>query len=390
MAENNYAEDAGLLAENTELIELTAGGEARIAVAPQYQGRVMTSTLAGPKGRSFGWVNADFIAAGADDLVFNNYGGEDRFWLGPEAGQFGLWFAPGDPFDLDHWKTPAGLNSGAFEITSRRESSVSLAARFDVTNYAGTTFRCAVKRTNRPEVEADAPDAALGAGDAAAVLGADVPQDAAMVAFESHNVLANVGASAWAPEGGLLSIWILGMFKPLAAGKVIVPFVAGDQASLGPAATTDYFGPIPPDRCRLGSDHLLLACDGRFRSKIGISPARAKNVLGSYDPDAGVLTILQFNLPPNAADLPYVNSLWEIQQRPFAGDAVNSYNDGEPQPGAGQLGPFYEMETSSPAVQLPAGASITHIHRTFHFAAPRDDLAKLARNTLGIDLSEIA
>lgn len=63
----------------------------------------------------------------------------------------------------------------------------------------------------------------------------------------------------------------------------------------------------------------------------------------------------------------YVNSMWEIQKEPFAGDTVNSYNDGPPSPGAKPLGPFYEIETSSAAAALQPGKSIEHIHRTFHF-----------------------
>ena len=110
-------------------------------------------------------------------------------------------------------------------------------------------------------------------------------------------------------------------------------------------------------------------------------------MLGSYDPDGQVLTIVQFTLPAAAQDLPYVNSLWEIQDRPFAGDAVNSYNDGEPEPGAGQFGPFYEIETSSPAAELAPGESITHTHRTFHFAGDLDALSPLAQQVLGVDLA---
>ena len=36
----------------------------------------------------------------------NVFGGEDRFWLGPEGGQYALYFKPDDPFDLDHWQVP--------------------------------------------------------------------------------------------------------------------------------------------------------------------------------------------------------------------------------------------------------------------------------------------
>jgi hypothetical protein len=175
------------------------------------------------------------------------------------------------------------------------------------------------------------------------------------------------------------------MFKPLSGGRVIVPFRAGSEKTFGPRATTDYFGPIPADRCRIADDCLSLTCDGKWRSKIGIAPARARNVLGSFDPDSSVLTIAQFNLPSDAANLPYVNSLWKIQDAPFAGDAVNSYNDGEETPGGGQLGPFYELETSSPAAELAEGGKIAHIHRTFHFAGPREAIGQLAKKILGVD-----
>jgi hypothetical protein len=339
----------------------------------------MTSTLAGERGQSFGWVNRRFIAAGQDDPAFNNYGGEDRFWLGPEGGQFALWFRKGEAFDLGHWKTPAGFNTGCFELTSQGPRSAAMARQFEVTNYTGTKFSCAVKRVV----------SLLGPSQAAEHLGIPIPPAVRWVGLESDNTLVNAGRADWTRDGGLLSIWILGQFKPLPHGKVIVPFVPGAEAQLGPKATTNYFGEIPPERCRIGEDHLRFTCDGAFRSKLGISPARAKNVLGSFDPDANLLTIVQFNLPADAASLPYVNSLWELQDRPFAGDVINSYNDGEATPGAGQMGPFYEIETSSPAAELVPGEAIRHVHRTFHLTGPFEVLNNLAGRVLTVNLEQI-
>jgi len=378
MAKNSYATDLKLLGEHTEIVELAASDGARVAVAPGYQGRVMTSTLAGMDGASFGWLNGEFIVSGKEDKHFNNYGGEDRFWLGPEGGQYALWFKEGEPFDLAHWVTPKGFSSGPFEVTSRSETSIAMTSRFQVTNYSKTTFDCAVKRKIN----------LLDAAAVAANLSAEVPAEAAMVAFESVNTLANAGDADWTRDSGLLCIWILGMLKPLARGKVIVPFHTGTEEQLGVKVTTDYFGEIPPDRCRVGDDHVLFTCDGQYRSKIGISPARAKGVLGSFDPDGEVLTIVQFNLPADAAGLPYVNNLWKIQDDPFAGDAINSYNDGEAE-GGSQLGTFYELETCSPTAQLAGGEDITHIHRTCHFSGPFDALNALAGSVLGVDLKEI-
>ncbi|MFP4356697.1 MAG: DUF6786 family protein [Phycisphaerae bacterium] len=379
MPESSYQDDLEFLQKHADVIQLSGADEATIAVVPAWQGRVMTSSLGGSSTASFGWIHRDFIQAGQDDSTFNNYGGEDRFWLGPEAGQFGLWFKPGEPFDLKHWKTPPGFNRGAFDVTSQGSDSVALAAQIDVTNYSNTTFQCAVGRTiNLLDYDA-----------AAEHLGATVGDDARMVAFESQNTLANAGDAAWSRDSGLLSIWILGMFKPLPAGWVIVPFLPGDEETMGPRATTDYFGPIGEDRCKVLSDHVLFKCDGEFRSKIGISPFRARRVLGSWDPQDKVLTIVQFNLPDGATRLPWVNSLWEMQDDPYAGDVVNSYNDGLPPDDSKQLGPFYEIETSSPAAELEPGASITHTHRTYHFAGSNEALSELARAVLGVDLAEV-
>ncbi len=378
MAENTYAQDLALLAGQAEIIELTNAPNARVVIAPSYQGRIMTSTLAGEAGASFGWLNADFISAGKLDDRFNNYGGEDRFWLGPEAGQFGLWFTDGEPFDLDHWSTPAGFNAGGFDVARQSDTSVEMTREFEVTNFSGANFACRVNRQIN----------LIHAVRAGELL--DAPVDGLdMVAFESVNVLANAGPAAWSRDTGLVSIWILGQYKPLPNGKVIAPFKPGPADQLGPPATTDYFGTLPSERCTVGDDHLLFTCDGAFRSKIGISPRRSLDVVASYDADAGVLTIVQFNLPSQAGELPYVNSLWEMQDAPFAGDVINSYNDGEAEPGAGQLGPFYEIETSSAAAELSPGESITHIHRTMHFAGDRQKLANLARAALGVDIQRL-
>jgi hypothetical protein len=374
-----YIQDVKFLKKFADIVELSPSDGAKVAVAPAFQGRVMTSSLAGDDGGSFGWLNVKFIESGREDKRFNNYGGEDRFWLGPEAGQFGLWFKTGEPFDLAHWTTPEGFNAGKFAVTSQGKTSVAMATEFKVANASGTTFDCAVKRTV----------AALSAAETAGALGGAIPAGVSAVAYESRNTLANAGKKAWTRDGGLLSIWILGQYKPLPRGRVIVPFVAGDEKTLGVKATTNYFGEIPSDRCRVAENFLLFACDGKFRSKIGVSPARARDVLGSYDADAKTLTIVQLNLPADAAKRPYVNSLWETQSKPFAGDAVNSYNDGEATPGAGQLGPFYEIETSSPAAELAPGEALTHTHRTMHFSGDFDALNQIAKKVLGVDLSEV-
>ena len=94
---NNYGYDKAFFEKhNIEFIELKSSDNlSRLMVVPAYQGRVMTSTAGGYEGRSHGWINYSFIEAGKKDLQFNVYGGEERFWLGPEGGPYSIFFKEG-------------------------------------------------------------------------------------------------------------------------------------------------------------------------------------------------------------------------------------------------------------------------------------------------------
>ena len=82
--------------------------------------------------------------------------------------------------------------------------------------------------------------------------------------------------------------------------------------------------------------------------------------------------------------------MWEIQREPYRGDTLNSYNDGPLAPGKPGLGPFYELETSSPALRLGSGERYTHVHRTFHFQGTEAALDPIARAVLKVSLADLA
>jgi hypothetical protein len=205
------------------------------------------------------------------------------------------------------------------------------------------------------------------------------------VAFESDNSITNKGTKAWDKKTGMLSIWILSMMNASEKTTVAVPYKQGDSAKLGKIVTDDYFGKVPADRLRVQNGLMLFKADASHRSKIGVSPARALPVAGSYDAVNNVLTIAQFSLHEGTTD--YVNSLWKIQDHPFAGDAVNSYNDG-PIDGK-QMGKFYEVESSSPAAALAPEKSMHHMHRTIHLKGSKEELNKIAIKLLGAGVDNI-
>ena len=75
----------------------------------------MTSTAGGDAGLSFGWINRELIASGKMQPHMNAFGGEDRFWMGPEGGQFSIFFAKGAKFEFADWFTPAVIRHAALQ-----------------------------------------------------------------------------------------------------------------------------------------------------------------------------------------------------------------------------------------------------------------------------------
>ena len=375
---SQFESDLAFLRQNTDVVVLSdASGTAQVVVAPEYQGRVMTSTTGGAGAPSFGWIGRAAIAARQRQPHINVFGGEDRFWLGPEGGQFSLYFTQGDPFDLDHWQVPDAIDWGKWDVDTQSASAVHFRKRISLVNYTGTPFDIEVDRTIR----------LLAADDFATHLGQPLGPGVRMVAFESSNTVTNAGSQPWLPTSGLVSVWILGMFTPSPETTIAIPFVAGPESALGPVVNDAYFGKVPDDRLRVAESVVLFRGDGQYRSKIGISPLRARPVAGSYDCQRRVLTLVQYTRPSNADA--YVNSMWEMQREPFKGDVINSYNDGPPAPGRPPLGPFYELETSSPALSLSPGQPHTHVHRTFHLVGPEADLDRISRHALNIGLADM-
>lgn len=371
-----FGDDAAFLKKYMPVVALGRGA-AQVLVAPALQGRVLTSTAAGANGASFGWINRELFASRKTGPHMNAYGGEDRLWLGPEGGQFSVYFAPGVPLDFEHWQVPAAFDTEPFEVSSQDPEQVTLHRALVLQNYSRTTFKLRLER----QVRLLTPEQMW------AEIGVPAAARLRAVAYESRNRVTNTGDAAWDKATGLLSIWILGMYNAGPAAAVIAPFQTGPEAERGPIVESGYFGTVPPDRLQVRDGYILFRADAQQRGKIGLSPRRAKPVLGSYDAANHVLTIVQFTLPAGQTD--YVNSLWQFpQEHPFAGDVANSYNDGPNATGKG-MGNFFELESSSPALALKAGATYEHVHRTIHLTGPEPELAALARQVLGADLDEV-
>jgi hypothetical protein len=369
-----YGYNKNFLKKYSSVVELKRDKSALIVI-PAWQGRVMTSTAEGDSGFSFGWVNRNLISSGKLLPHINAFGGEERIWLGPEGGQYSIFFSKGKEFTYENWQTPAFIDTKPFSMTSQSDTAVTLESKEVIENYSGTVFSLGIKR----EIKLLSDNEILNQ------TGIDI-SGVNCIAFSSCNTLTNLGKNDWKKDNGLLSIWMLGMFNPSDSVVVVIPIREGDENVLGLKVNDNYFGKISDKRLKVNGDHIFFKADGKSRGKIGIPPLRATGIMGSFDAENNILTLLFCKLPENVKD--FVNSSWQIQKDPFSGDALNSYNDGPLEDGS-QMGPFYEIETSSPAAALAPGRSIAHIQTTLHITGSREKLDKISLNTLGVSLIEI-
>jgi hypothetical protein len=373
-----YGYDVAFFTEhNIKTIELKdAGSKACVLLVPGFQGRVMTSTVGGSEGISFGWINYKLIESSKVSGQFNPYGGEERLWLGPEGGPFSIYFKKGTEQVFSNWVVPREIDTEPFEPVSQSNDRVSFRKEFTLNNASGTKLEIGIERTVK----------LLTGKEAELAMGLPIDSSLSYVAYESENTLINKGHSDWTEQSGALSVWMLAMFNPSPKGVVFIPFKEGNESESGKIVNDDYFGKVPSDRLIIKDGILFFKTDGKFRSKIGISPQRALPFCGSYDPEKQVLTLLWYSSPDKP--LKYVNSKWGDQPFPFSGDVVNSYNDGPVADGS-IMGPFYEIESSSPAAFLTAGSKITHSQRIFHITGSEDKLNLITEKLFHHSLSEI-
>ena len=372
---HTYGFDKNFLKENIigafELV--SEDSTAKVLLSADYQGRVITSTAAGDTGISFGWLNYSLIGGAEKKKQFNPFGGEERLWLGPEGGQYSLFFKGKDSFKIENWQVPAVIDTVTFALDEFSRSSATFTKKTQLTNYSGTVFNINIERTIN----------LLNKDDISNKLQTTVPEDIKLVGYETINKLTNTGTGDWTKDKGLLSIWLLGMFTPSSKTVVIIPFTP--VANARSYITDNYFGTIPAERLQVKDSVLYFTCDGKYRSKIGLSPAIAKPVAAGFDFEKNVLTVV---IPQVYKDAPYVNSKWELQKEPYKGDVINSYNDGPLDDGT-QMGPFFEIESSSPALELKKGKTGEYKQTTCHFTGSYYSLKQLAQQLLGVNLDEI-
>jgi hypothetical protein len=363
-----FEKDLAFLRKHDNIVVLSQGNS-KVIVSPKYQAKVFTSTPG--DGNSFGWINYKVFEADPDPHM-NAYGGENRIWLGPEGGPFSLFFPKGFEMSFANWKIPAAFDTEEWQLVSSSDTMAALKKDMKLVNYTGTELNLTINRNIRVFNKATIEQ----------WLGINYDAEVRAVGYFTENNITNTGQQPWTDSTGMPCIWILDMFPPSSHTTVIIPF---KKDSVATPANTKYFGEIPADRIKYADSVLFFKADGKMRGKLGMPPASAKNIAGSYDPDKKALTITLFDVDPKAK---YLNMEWDTKKPPFSGDAVNAYNDGPLQDGR-MLGPFYELESVSPAAFLAPSQTLTYKHSVFHFTGSEDEIDTICQKTLGVSLQQV-
>ena len=249
-----------------------------LIASAKYQGKVLTTTAG--QGHSFGYLNRGAFAKTDPDANINGYGGESRFWVGPEAGEASIFFAPGAPLEDEYWDTPDAIDLEAWEKLDQTPLSVRFGKSMRVENRLGTTFDLQLQR----EVQLVSPGAS-----------GTLPEGVSAVAYLLSDRITNVGTETWTPATGTVCTWNLGMLPASDSVVVVAPIVSADTANArGAIHAREYFGEVPAERmstlffsdgARRGGQTgaVLFRGDGRERGKFGLPNAISNGQIGAVD-----------------------------------------------------------------------------------------------------------
>ncbi len=368
-AQERFSEDLKLLNQYINPIILTSG-EKQVIISSEFQGRILTSTAKGLMGASYGWFNKKLLTSGDPFLQKSKLGGEGRIWFGPDQGPFTLFFEIDSLTGEKKHKSPIDLDTISFPILSKTEKSVTLGNRLKIKNMNGFVFAVDVKRKIAllDEVFVNKSlNVELG------------KNNLDYVAYSTNTTMTNIGKENWSKKSGLMSLWDLGCLHPTPGTTVVIPLKKQMDTA------TVYFTPIDKTRINIKNKVLYYKADADYLNKIGTLPEYTKPYFGSYSPESNVLTIIKFNFE---GDTDYVNAHPVNIENQYRGDVINVFNDGVWN-GVGPFGPFYELETSSPAKELKVGESISHYQEIYHFEGSKKELNIISESVLGISINEI-
>ncbi len=375
-----FGQDLTFFSQYNSDVLILGEGDSLVAVSPKYQGRVLTSTYGGEKGPSLGWINHELLADNKIGLRSYLAGGEDRFGIGPQGGDFSLYFQQGAIHTVENWNAPASFSLDSWKLVASSKTQAKLEKDADFENAQGVRFKARAEREitvlNRTQVSE--------------ILGIEIPSTVKLVAFQSLNKLTNTGETKWSPTTGLVNISVQSCFNANKDVRVFIPYRSGETSKLGDVVRDNFH-----DASASGSDRLFIDpayisfnTDGRNMSGIGVSAKRSEGIVVSYDAKNRLLTLVLY-IKPSDNTRAYLRNSWRGASKRFEGDAISVFNNGPLARTSVAPDFFYEISTHSPALTLDVGQSQFHLQRTFHFTGSEYDLGLISYKLTGIAIGQL-
>ena len=325
----SYHDALDYLAQKTSVIELVDQFGGRVAVSPDWNGRVLTSTCDGLDGDSFGCVNVQAIDADR----YEDFGGEDLWTISPFVHSFGI-------EDIKEHKTvlqrtlPMNDANGAL-IEFHLSRSISLLSRQKIGDLFGD-----------------------------AVAGSLAQEDVSVVGFRSENTVRS-------QEKAHVASRQRGMFNASPHTFVIVSTPPDDLALEPFPVETDYLGGSPHGRIRHLPQALLIRADGHRQCQTTIPFSASPPIFGAVGLRFGTLTLWTFDAPGDSEE-----------------DMIRIYNSGHPHTDELEWTEYYEMNCFSAAQKLQPEDSLTYRQYTLHLNADNDTLGHLVQQLFGVPLEK--
>ena len=333
----SYHDALNYLARKTPVIELYDQLGGRVAVCPDWNGKVLTSTNGGLDGDSFGFINVHAI----DTECFEDFGGEDQWTFSPLIYSFAVESIKENRIVLQQIRQMADANGMPAELHVTR--TISLLSR----SQAGTLF-----------------------GDA--VADALKQSDVSDVGFYTENTVRS-------QEKAYVASRQRGMFNASPHTAVIVSMPPVSFTPEPFAVGIDYLGGAPHGRVRYLAQTLLIRTDGQKRCQVTMPFAAAPPVFGAIELRSGTLTLWTFDLPEGSSE---------------ENDVIRIYNPGLSQGlshgGEPGLAAYYEVNCFSAVRELQPEHPLTSSRYTVHINADNSTLDGIIQQTFGVSLTGIS
>ena len=375
-----FGQDLKFFSQYKSDVLILGEGDSLVAVSPKYQGRILTSTFGGVEGPSLGWINHELLADNKIGLQTYQVGGEDRFWVGPQGGDYSIFFPQGASFSSENWRAPAGFSLDPWKLVASSKTQAKFEKNADFENAKGQRF----------VVRAEREITVLNRSQVSEILGIEIPSTVKLVGFQSFNKLTNLGKSKWTINSGLLNISVQSCFNANKKVRVFIPYRAGEVSQLGEIVREDFMdeSATGDGRMLIDPSYISFNADGRKMAGFGVSAKRSEGIVVSYDAKNQVLTVVLYIKPADSTRA-YLRNSWRGNTARFNGDAISVYNNGPLAKTSVVAAPFYEISTHSPALSLDAGKSQFHIQRTFHFGGSEYDLGLISYKLTGIAIGQL-